>query len=202
MKLSGFGSVSYVRFFWFCCPVGLWATRAASSTFPQARRRTDLSGAFFVLAGLEGAIGVVAANASWSVEDGVRAVGIDADLGPRPDEVRAHRALRDLQFQRLVGDAIVVADLPLLFDAQDLVEIDAGDRRERRAFAGRLNPEAGIMGRQIDLAQERVGRLDRRDPGELELLDQALPGSRFPRASASATGLRPHHRNAATLKRQ
>jgi TfoX/Sxy family transcriptional regulator of competence genes len=63
------------------------------------------------------------------------AVGIDMHLDPRLDEVRAHRALRDLQLQRSVGRAIVVADLPLLLHAQDLVEIDARDRREGRALA-------------------------------------------------------------------
>jgi hypothetical protein len=64
------------------------------------------------------------------VEEGVRAVGIDVRLDPRLDEMRAHWAFGDLQFQRPVGDAIVVADLPLLFDAQYLVEVDARDRGE------------------------------------------------------------------------
>jgi hypothetical protein len=95
-------------------------------------------------------------------------------LDPGSDEMRAHRALRDLQLQRPVGDAIVVADLALLLNAQDLVEIDARNGREGRAFARRLNREAGVVGRQIDLAQEGVGRLDRRDPGQPELLGQAV----------------------------
>ena len=71
------------------------------------------------------AVSVVAADAARPMEDGERAVGIDVDLDPRLDEVRPHRAFRDLQLQRAVGDAIVVADLALLLDAQDLVEIDA-----------------------------------------------------------------------------
>jgi hypothetical protein len=62
------------------------------------------------------------------VEDGVGAVGADMDLYARLDEVRAHRALRDLQLERAIGDAVVIADLPLLLDAQDLVEVDARDR--------------------------------------------------------------------------
>ena len=61
------------------------------------------------------------------MEEGVRAVGIDAHLDPRLDEMRAHRAFRDLQLERPVGDAIVVAYLPFLLDAQDLVEVDAGN---------------------------------------------------------------------------
>jgi hypothetical protein len=40
----------------------------------------------------------------------------------------AHRTFADLEFQRPVGHAIVVADLALLLEAQDLVEIDAGER--------------------------------------------------------------------------
>ena len=71
-----------------------------------------------------------------------------------------HRAFRDLQFERPVGDAIVMADLALLLDAQDLVEIDARNGRESGAFAGRRDGEAGVVGGQIDLADEGVGRVD------------------------------------------
>ena len=67
------------------------------------------------------------------------------DPNARLDEVRPHRALRDLQFQRPVGDAIVVADLPLLLNAQDLVEVDAGNGREGRALAGRLDRKARVV---------------------------------------------------------
>jgi hypothetical protein len=123
---------------------------------------------------LEPAFLVVAADASWSVKDGVGTVGIDVDLDPRPDEMGTHRALRDLHLQGPVGDAIVVANLPLLFDAQDLVEIDAWDRREGRALAGRLNRKARVVGWQIDVADESVGRLDLRDPREPEFLDQTI----------------------------
>ena len=126
------------------------------------------------MAVLERSVLVVAADASGSVEEGVGAVGIDMDLDPRLDEMRAHRAFRDLQLERPVGDAIVVADLPLVFDAQDLVEIDARDRREGRALAGRLNRKARVVGWPIDVADESVGRLDLRDPGEPEFLDQTI----------------------------
>ena len=114
---------------------------------------------------------VVAADASWPVKDGVGAVGIDVHLDPRLDEMGAHRAFGDLQFQRAVGDAIVVADLALLLDAQDLVEVDAGNGREGRALTGRIDGEAGVVLRQIDVAEEGVGRLDRRDmPASLSSL--------------------------------
>ena len=98
---------------------------------PQARRQADLGDVFRIS---DRSVFVVAADAARPVEDGVRAVGVDVDLDPRPDEMGAHRALRDLELERPVGDAIVMADLALLLDAQDLVEVDAGNRRERRAL--------------------------------------------------------------------
>jgi hypothetical protein len=88
--------------------------------------------------------------------------------------MRAHRALGDLQFQRPVGYAIVVADLPLLLNAQDLVEIDALDRNEGRAGESGLKRKAGVVGGQVNLADEGVGRLDIGDAGERELLDQTI----------------------------
>jgi hypothetical protein len=95
---------------------------------------------------LERSVLVVAADASGSVEEGVGAVGIDVDLDPRLDEMGPHRAFGDLQFQGSVGDAIVMADLALLLDAQDFVEIDARNGREGRALAGWIDGEAGVVG--------------------------------------------------------
>ena len=143
MNLSGFGSTSNVRFFWFCSPVGGVGKPEACPCRPQARRRADLSGVFRIC---DRSVLVVAADAAGPVEDGVGAVGVDVDLDPRPDEMRPHRALRDLELERAVGDAIVMADLPLLLDAQDLVEVDAGNGREGRALAGRQNRETGVVG--------------------------------------------------------
>ena len=97
------------------------------------------------------------------MKDGVRAVRIKVDFDPRLDEVRPHRAFRDLQFERPKRHAVVVADLALLLHAQDLVEIDAGNGREGSAFACGRDGEAGIVRRQVDGADEGVGRLDRRD---------------------------------------
>jgi hypothetical protein len=79
------------------------------------RRRADLSSVFRIS---DRSVLVVAADASGPVKDGVGAVGVDVDLDPRLDEMGPHRALRDLELQCAVGDAIVVADLPLLLDAQ------------------------------------------------------------------------------------
>src|SRR6202034_2148808 len=83
-------------------------------------------------------------------------------------------ACGDLQSQRRVGDAIVVHDLTLLLHAQELVEVDSWNGREGRAFAGRIDGEAGVVGGQIALADEGVGRLDVGDAGEPELLAQAI----------------------------
>ena len=124
------------------------------------RRRADLSGAQGVVGRSEPAFLVVAADASGSVKDGMGAVRVDMHLDPRLDEMGPHRAFGDLEFERPVGDAIVVADLPLLLDAQDLVEVDARNRREGGTFAGRRNGEARVVGGQIAVANEGVGRLN------------------------------------------
>jgi hypothetical protein len=131
---------------------------------------------------------VISADAAGSVEEGVRAVGIDVNLDPRLDEMGPHRTFRDLQLERAVGDAIVMADLPLLLDAQDLVEIDARNGREGRALAGRIDGEAGVVGGQ-DVADESVGRLDVGDAGEPELPSAAGPeASRTPAPSGLSKG--------------
>jgi hypothetical protein len=58
----------------------------------------------------ESSVDVVAADAS-PVKEGVRAVGAQVDLDLRHDEVRPHRALRDLRLERPAGRAIVVSGL-------------------------------------------------------------------------------------------
>ena len=67
-----------------------------------------------------------------------------------------------------------MADLALLLDAQDLIEVDAGNGGEGRAFAGRRNGEARVVGGQVYLADEGVRRLDVGYAGEPELLDQTI----------------------------
>ncbi len=82
-----------------------------------------------------------------------------------------------------------MADLALLLDAQDLVEIDARDGCEGRALAGRLDRKARVVGRQIDVADESVGRLDVGDAGKLELLGQpVLQRLERPLGAASSLG--------------
>ena len=173
IKLSGFGSTSYVRFFCFCsASCGTVGKRGGLSTPSTGfRRRADLSGVFRIF---DRSVFVVAADAARPMKEGVGAVGIDVDLDPRLDEMGAHRAWRDLQFERAVGHAIVMADLPLLLDAQDLVEVDARNGGEGRAFAGRIDGEPGVVGGQVDLANEGVGRLDIGYAGERQLVDEPV----------------------------
>ena len=67
-----------------------------------------------------------------------------------------------------------MADLPLLLDAQDVVEVDAGNGGEGRAFAGRRNRETGVVGGQADLAKEGVRRLDIGYAGKRERVDEPI----------------------------
>ena len=113
-----------------------------------------ISRSIFRLIGLpQGSFFVVAADASWPVEKGVRSVGVrrSVDFHPRLDEMRPRRAFRDLELQRSVGHAIVMADLPLLLDAQDLVEVDAGNGREGQ-LRGRGNSKRALW--RVDKPRE------------------------------------------------
>src|SRR5208337_4971293 len=96
--------------------------------------------------------------------------------------------------ERTIGHAILVADLALLLHAQDLIVVDARERGEGRTGLRRRDREALVVGGQIDLADERVGRLDRRDPGELELLHQPLlQGLERPLRAPKFRWRRPRH---------
>ena len=91
MKSSGFGSTTYVRFFWFCSPRGRGGQAGGLSTPPAISPPSELSGVFRIS---DRSVLVVAADAAGPVEDGVEVVGVDVDPDPRPDEMRPHRALR------------------------------------------------------------------------------------------------------------
>jgi hypothetical protein len=86
----------------------------------------------------------------------------------------AHRAFGDLELERPIGHAIVVSDLTVFLHAQDLVEIDARNGREARALAGRLDRKAGVVGGQIDVADEGVRRLDVGYAGERKFIDEPV----------------------------
>lgn len=60
--------------------------------------------------------------------------------------VLTKRAFRDLQLEPVEGHAIIVADVALLLHAKNLVEIDAGDRRQDRSRLLGLNSETRVVG--------------------------------------------------------
>jgi hypothetical protein len=70
------------------------------------------------------------ADASRSMEVGVRAVGVDMDLNQRFDECGRSGLSGICSFSVRYEDAIVVHDLALFLQAQDLIEIDAGNGSE------------------------------------------------------------------------
>ena len=82
--------------------------RAPADSSRTGARRADLGGDFRLP---DRSLLVVPADAPRPVEQGVGAVGVDVDLDLRFDEVRTQRAFWDLQFERTVGHAVVVADL-------------------------------------------------------------------------------------------
>jgi hypothetical protein len=87
---------------------------------------------------------IVATETTRAVEDGVGAVVVLTNLDPRLDKVRAQRTCRNLQFQQVERDAIVVADLTLLLHAKDLAEIDTRHRDESAAVLLRLDGKAAL----------------------------------------------------------
>ena len=109
-----------------------------------------------------------------SFEQRQAAVRIGVDANRRAHEVRSQRARRDLQGPPREAHAVVVADLSLLLHAHDLAPPLGRDRHERRASLVRCGREAGVVLGQEDRADEAVGRLDRGDASELELLRQPV----------------------------
>ena len=101
-------------------------------------------------------------------------VGIVADLDGRLDEMSPQRTFRDLELQSVERHAIVVADLAFVLRAQDLGQIDARDGDESASLLFGLNGEAGVVGGDVDVAQECVGGLGRRDPGQGQFLGQPI----------------------------
>jgi hypothetical protein len=72
-----------------------------------------------------------------------------SNRNPRPDCLGIRTAasgFQDLELKRALGDAIVVADLQLLPEAQDLIEVDAENGGEGRPLAGRIDGETRVVG--------------------------------------------------------
>jgi hypothetical protein len=81
------------------------------------------------------------------MENGDAAVMVLTDFDPCLDEMRPQRAGWNLKFQPVERYAIVIANLALFLNAEDLLEIDAGDGHKRAAFLLRLDGKPRIVSR-------------------------------------------------------
>ena len=113
---------------------------------------------------------------------------IFSHLHARLDVMGSHAALRQLQLQTFIAHCIVAADDAFLLDAQCLAqELGIDGHEGLLGDRGRL-AKAGIVPRQIDLADPSVRRLDVTQTGMLELFDSRsckVPNIRSLRPRAS-----------------
>jgi hypothetical protein len=94
-------------------------------------------------------------------------VGIFANDHACLDVVMAQWALRQLQLQPTEAHRVVTRHDPFLLHAQHLAQQHRiGDRHECALRQFRRPGEAGIVSRDIDVADEPVGLVDVVDPGE------------------------------------
>ena len=92
----------------------------------------------------------------------------------RAHQVGAQRRRRDLEAAALPAHAVVIADPAVFLDAQDVAPEHLGHLDEGRGwFVGGLGKSGVVLG-QVDLAKEPVGGRDGGDPGQRELLRQAI----------------------------
>ena len=94
----------------------------------------------------ERACGRIARQTPRAVEDGERAIRVLVNSHCRLDVVVTVAVGGDLQDAVLIAHRIVVADDPLLLNAEDIRE-EAGERHERRAGILGSAGERGIMAR-------------------------------------------------------
>jgi len=85
----------------------------------------------------------------------------------RLDEMRPQPAWRQLQASAFPFHRVVVADRPILLDAQDLAPRRHTIRHECRTLLLGGDRKPLVVLRNIDVAESAVGRLDRVDPREL-----------------------------------
>lgn len=97
-----------------------------------------------------------------------------ADPDSRLDEVRAQRARWDLQLQSVERHAIVITGLTFFLNAKYLAKIDRGDGDEGRAFLFSVHGKTPIVGGDVDIPNEGVGRLERDDRGHRQLFRQTV----------------------------
>jgi hypothetical protein len=108
------------------------------------------------------------------VEDRQPPVGIFVHPHHGADQMRRQRVRRDLQAEPAPLDGVVVADPALLLEAQNLARVAAAVGDEGAAGFGRRHREGGVVLPQIGLGDPAVGRVRRLDPGQLQLLRQAI----------------------------
>ena len=102
-------------------------------------------------------------------------------------EMRPERARRDLQAQAAPLDGIIVPHPALLLDAQNVLHSAAAIADEGAAGLDRGDREGGIVGRPIALGEPAIGRCDRRDAGQRQLLRRpVLQGAEGALATAAA----------------
>jgi hypothetical protein len=154
--------------------MGLWGCgqRGALSTNPQAGCRNGSRSQFLVIAQVS--LRVVIGQPMWPVKDRQAAVGVLVHAHGGADKMGAQRAWRDLQAEPAPFDRVVVADPALLLEAQDLARGAAAVGDERGSGLLRRHREPGVVGRQISFADPPVGGLERGDPGQGQLLGEAV----------------------------
>src|SRR3989475_9419898 len=132
---------------------------------------------------------VVAPQAARAMPDGMLAVEMAAYEDAQARTGAATRLLGDLERHAGRRDDIVASDDALLLDAEDLIEIGAGEGHERGGGIGRRPGEFGVEAGEEAVAEIAIGRGDGGDAGEAELVHEAaLP--RAIGALAASAGLR------------
>src|SRR5262245_10072360 len=116
--------------------------------------------------------GVEEAEAARPQPDGMLTVEMPADEDAQPGAGAAPGLLAELQGDEVGGDDVVAADDALGLETEDLIEIDAPEGDEGRGGVSGRPAELGVEGGQDALAQVAVGRGDRGDAGQPQLVDE------------------------------
>ena len=108
-----------------------------------------------------------------AVADGAVEADLDCDLVARP--YAASLSLEDLESRALVTDGEVVADGACEGLGEETIEIDTfGELAMDVARLGRLDGEAFVPERDVDVLEELVGLIERRDVADSQLFDESV----------------------------
>src|SRR5262245_59226481 len=97
-----------------------------------------------------------------------------ADEHVQPGAGAAAGLLGELQRHPIGRDDIVTTDGPFVFDAEDLVEIDATQRDKGGSRLRRWSRELGVEGREKGIAQIAVRGGQGRNLGRAQFVDEAV----------------------------